>query len=124
MRIDYEKNPGGIVKRFIIPYGMKCSPPENNLYLVGIIRAITEEGFDKVNWFEGEVRYCPPNVPNREIGGMRHPESPSTRYYQDLKRGADNIKLVEKQLKSWCKSMGLEISDVVFMRKGVKLSMP
>ena len=105
MRIDYEQNPLAIVKRFDIPYG-----EDGDLHLEGRIYARGEEGLDEVNWFEGEVRYIKFNC---EIGGTPDEN------YRALKRGATNLEEVEKNLRAWCKSMNLEISDVIIETKGL-----
>lgn len=106
MRIDHEQNPLAIIRRYKIPYG-------NDLYLEGQIRAITEDGFDEVNWFEGEVRYSKHNC---EVGGVQF-----DRFYQTLKRGAENIGEVEEKLRIWCNLMCLGIADVIVETAGVNL---
>ncbi len=93
MKIDHEQNPLGIVKRFDILYNKKR-------HLEGRIIAHTEEGFDAVNWFSGEVRYpgaC-------EIGGIQRDKD-----YQDLKKGALTQKEIEWKMRNWCYSFGLKI---------------
>lgn len=103
MKIDYERNPLAVVKRFTIPYG-------DNLFLEGRIRGVIEDGYNEVNWFVGEV--CYPNSPERnrrrevEIGGQS-----SNRLYQILKRGSPVLEKVEQTLKNWCTEFGLEISS-------------
>lgn len=109
MRIDYEQNPHAIVRRFAIPYG-------DGLYLEGRIIGVTEEGFDDVNWFQGEVVYNNHKEHYPEIGGVQF-----DKFYQALKRGAEQLGEVEKKLKAWCKSMRLEISDVVVETAGVRV---
>ena len=95
MRIDHEKNPLSVVKRFSILY-------EKGLYLEARIRAVTEEGFSEVSWFEGDIRYVKHNC---EIGGVQLDP-----LYQSLKRGASSIMSVKLKLRRWCNNSGLEIS--------------
>lgn len=104
MRIDHLQNPQGVVKRYTIPYG-------DGLCIEGQIRGLTEEGIDDVNWFVGEVRYPKYDC---EIGGVK-----LDKLYQALNKGAEELGEVEKRLIAWCKSLGLEISDVVVETEGV-----
>jgi hypothetical protein len=105
MKIDYLQNPLGIIARYKIPYG-------EGRYLEARIRGITEDGFNDVNWFVGEVRYA---RHNREIGGCQ-----LDNIYQALKSGSAKLGVVSKKLRAWCKSMHLEISDVVLETAGVR----
>jgi len=106
MKIDYMQNPLAIVKRFDILYGGE----KKDLHLEGRIHAHIEEGFDEVSWFDGEVRY-----PGKcEIGGTRY-----DKFYQALKRGATTLMGADKKLRDWCKSMDLEISDIIIETVGV-----
>ncbi|MBI2632202.1 hypothetical protein HYW75_04310 [Candidatus Pacearchaeota archaeon] len=96
MQIDYLKNPLAIVKRFDIPYGN----PGENLHLEGRIIGRTEEGYDGVNWFSGEVVY---QKQRSEVGGQL-----LDKLHHDLKRGAPTIMGVKLMLKKWCDSMRLK----------------
>jgi hypothetical protein len=106
MKIDHEQNPLAIVRRYRIPYG-------NGLYLEGRIHAVTEDGFDEVGWFEGQVRYPKHHC---EVGGVQ-----TDKFYQALRRGAATLGEVEKKLRAWCNSMHLDISDVVVETAGVRI---
>jgi len=119
MNIDYMKNPGAIIKKFIIPYGK----PEENLYLEGRIIGHMEDGIDEVVWFTGELRY-PPRQRFREkygceVGGQRYDP-----LHQDLKKGAPSIMGAKLKLKRWCDSMGLRISSEEDVTEGVRYERP
>lgn len=89
MKIDHEKNPFGIVKRFYISYN------QGKMHLEGIIRAHTEEGFDEANWFTGKIIYpggC-------EIGGAQLVQG-----YQELKKGFPTQKEAEEKMRELCRS--------------------
>ena len=119
MKIDYEKNTLAIVKRFAIPYG-------EGLYLEGRIRGIIEDGFDEVNWLQGEVVYNNHPDHHPEVGGMQF-----DRFYQAFKRGVETsskdikkgLREMERRLRSWCwcSMSHLEISDVVLVTDGIRV---
>ena len=94
-----KKNPFGIIRTFDIPYN------DGRYELEGRIRAHTEEGFDDVTWFDGEIVYPTYGKFGREIGGMQLDE-----LYQAMRRGAPTETEVEQQIRAWCKSFGLTIS--------------
>ena len=116
MKIDYERNPLAVIKRFTIPYTV---PYAEGMFLIeGRIRGIIEEGYDEVNWFVGEV--CYPKLPqigrNRdiEIGGQWN-----NKLYQELKMGSPVFEEVEQILRNWCRDYGLEISTEIEETVGV-----
>ncbi len=107
MRIDYDKNPLGIIRRFTIPYGK--TPLEAR------IRGVIEEGFSDVTWFEGEIKYKDSSHPAGLIElGYPHKNDrfDLIKLYSSLKKGSSNLSKVERILKNWVILQGLEISEV------------
>ena len=89
-----------IVKKYKLPY-------DNGLHLEGQIEAITEEGFDKPNWFCIRVVY--PKSERRksdiEIGG-------NLNNYRELKMGAENFENADSMLRNWCVEESFKFSEI------------
>jgi hypothetical protein len=98
MKLDYTKNPLGIVKEFILPYD------NNKQYLEARIHGIMEEGFDEVTFFRVSVVY----PYTRERGTVEMIDELND--YKELKRAVPTLIEAEARLIRWCREAGLSIS--------------
>ena len=106
MKIDYLTNPNGIIKTFFIPYG---SDENEHFYLEARIEGITEEGFDKVGWFDVRVGY-----PSQVEGRFSELSENILNSYKKLReRSVPSLDEAIIKLKNWCAKENFKLFEML-----------
>jgi hypothetical protein len=74
-------------------------------HLLAHLIGITEEGYDKANWFKFGIYYP------EELGGYLIKETAIPGYAR-LSKGSEDINLLETTFKKFCKRNGFQMSEI------------